>query len=104
MSPIEVNSSGRASRTSTPPSNLSGGSDIPLALAAGPAMSSLPAKMKAVIGPAREEFPQPGEDGMAQDGMVAQVPATEVPAAAFLLDVRDDDEWDARHAPAALHL
>ena len=41
---------------------------------------------------------------MAQGGMVAQVPATEVPADAFLLDVREDDEWDAGHVPGAVHI
>jgi rhodanese-related sulfurtransferase len=37
-------------------------------------------------------------------GMVTQVPAAEVPAGAFLLDVREDDEWDAGHVPGALHI
>ena len=41
---------------------------------------------------------------MAQGGMVAQVPAAEVPADAFLLDVREDDEWDAGHVPGAVHI
>lgn len=37
----------------------------------------------------------------------AQIPTAtvaEVPADAFLLDVREDDEWAAGHAPAAVHL
>jgi rhodanese-related sulfurtransferase len=41
---------------------------------------------------------------MTEGGMVAQVPAAEVPADAFLLDVREDDEWDAGHVPGALHI
>lgn len=28
----------------------------------------------------------------------------DVPASAFLLDVREDDEWQAGHAPGAVHL
>lgn len=32
------------------------------------------------------------------------VPAAEVPAAAYLLDVREDDEWEAGHAPGAQHI
>ncbi|GAA2350888.1 sulfurtransferase [Catellatospora methionotrophica] len=37
----------------------------------------------------------------------AQIPTAtvaEVPADAFLLDVREDDEWAAGHAPDAVHL
>ena len=41
---------------------------------------------------------------MTGGGMVAHVPATEVPAGAYLLDVREDDEWDAGHVPGALHI
>jgi rhodanese-related sulfurtransferase len=37
-------------------------------------------------------------------GIVTQVPAAEVPAGAFLLDVREDDEWDAGHVAGALHI
>ena len=33
-----------------------------------------------------------------------QVTAAEVPDDAFLLDVRDDDEWTAGHPPGARHL
>jgi rhodanese-related sulfurtransferase len=44
------------------------------------------------------------EDGMVQGGMVAQVPAAEVPAGALLLDVREHDEWDAGHVPGAVHI
>jgi rhodanese-related sulfurtransferase len=41
---------------------------------------------------------------MSQGDGVPQVPAAEVPADAFLLDVREDDEWVAGHAPGALHI
>jgi rhodanese-related sulfurtransferase len=41
---------------------------------------------------------------MSQGGVVSQVPAAEVPADAFLLDVREDDEWAAGHVPGALHI
>lgn len=41
---------------------------------------------------------------MSQDGPVPQVPASEVPADAMLLDVREHDEWDAGHVPGALHI
>lgn len=36
--------------------------------------------------------------------VVPQVPATKVPAGAYLLDVREDEEWDAGHAPEAVHI
>ena len=32
------------------------------------------------------------------------VPAAEVPGGAWLLDVREDDEWAAGHAPDAVHI
>lgn len=35
---------------------------------------------------------------------VPQVPAAEVPDDVVLLDVREDDEWDAGHAPVAVHV
>ena len=41
---------------------------------------------------------------MSEGGAVSQVPAAEVPADAFLLDVREADEWAAGHAPGALHI
>ncbi len=41
---------------------------------------------------------------MTEGGTVPQVPAAEVPAGAFLLDVREDEEWDAGHAPGAVHI
>jgi rhodanese-related sulfurtransferase len=33
-----------------------------------------------------------------------QVTVTDLPADAVLLDVREDDEWDAGHAPDATHV
>jgi len=33
-----------------------------------------------------------------------EVPAASVPAEAWLLDVREDDEWAAGHAPDATHI
>lgn len=35
---------------------------------------------------------------------IAEVPAAQVPAGAYLLDVREDDEWNAGHAPDAVHI
>jgi rhodanese-related sulfurtransferase len=35
---------------------------------------------------------------------VPEVGATEVPADAYLLDVRESEEWAAGHAPDAVHL
>jgi rhodanese-related sulfurtransferase len=35
---------------------------------------------------------------------VPSVSVADVPADAFLLDVREDDEWVAGHAPGALHV
>jgi rhodanese-related sulfurtransferase len=37
-------------------------------------------------------------------GELPAVPATDVPAQAYLLDVREDDEWAAGHAPDAQHI
>jgi len=34
----------------------------------------------------------------------AEVPAASVPDGAWLLDVREDDEWTAGHAPGATHI
>jgi rhodanese-related sulfurtransferase len=44
------------------------------------------------------------EVGMNQAEAVPQVPAAEVPGDAFLLDVREYDEWEAGHAPGAVHI
>ncbi|WP_285734592.1 rhodanese-like domain-containing protein [Nocardiopsis sp. ATB16-24] len=35
---------------------------------------------------------------------VPEVGVTEVPEGAYLLDVREDDEWNAGHAPDATHI
>jgi rhodanese-related sulfurtransferase len=35
---------------------------------------------------------------------VPSVPAAELPDGALLLDVREDDEWAAGHAPRAVHI
>jgi rhodanese-related sulfurtransferase len=35
---------------------------------------------------------------------LAETPAASVPADAWLLDVREDDEWAAGHAPGARHI
>ncbi|HEU5420955.1 MAG TPA: rhodanese-like domain-containing protein [Streptosporangiaceae bacterium] len=34
----------------------------------------------------------------------AEIPAASVPDGAWLLDVREDDEWVAGHAPGATHI
>ena len=36
--------------------------------------------------------------------VLSQVPAAQVPDGAFLLDVRERDEWVAGHVPGALHI
>ena len=41
---------------------------------------------------------------MTDGGTVPQVPAAEVPPGAFLLDVREYEEWDAGHVPGAVHI
>ena len=33
---------------------------------------------------------------------IPEVPASEVPENAYLLDVRENDEWEAGHAPPSL--
>ncbi|MBO0776657.1 MAG: rhodanese-like domain-containing protein [Actinobacteria bacterium] len=38
------------------------------------------------------------------EGMASQVPAAQVPDGAYVLDVREDDEWQAGHIPGALHI
>jgi rhodanese-related sulfurtransferase len=41
---------------------------------------------------------------MSMLGAVPGVPAAGVPDGAFLLDVREPDEWDAGHVPGAQHI
>ena len=41
---------------------------------------------------------------MNQPVTVPEVLSTDLPAGAFLLDVREDDEWAAGHAPDAVHI
>jgi rhodanese-related sulfurtransferase len=41
---------------------------------------------------------------MSNGQAVPQVPAADVPAGALVLDVREADEWEAGHAPGALHV
>jgi rhodanese-related sulfurtransferase len=44
------------------------------------------------------------ETEMNQPQAVPEVLSTDLPAGAFLLDVREDDEWAAGHAPDAVHV
>jgi rhodanese-related sulfurtransferase len=41
---------------------------------------------------------------MNQPDAVPEVMSAQLPAGAFLLDVREDDEWVAGHAPDAVHI
>jgi rhodanese-related sulfurtransferase len=41
---------------------------------------------------------------MTNAGQVPQILAVHVPAGAYLLDVREDDEWDAGHVSGAVHI
>jgi len=41
---------------------------------------------------------------MSQPLAVPEVLSTDLPAEAYLLDVREDDEWTAGHAPDAVHI
>ena len=41
---------------------------------------------------------------MNQPVVVPEVMSADLPAGAFLLDVREDDEWTAGHAPEAVHV
>jgi len=36
--------------------------------------------------------------------LLPDVPAADVPDEAWVLDVREDDEWEAGHAPHAVHI
>jgi rhodanese-related sulfurtransferase len=42
--------------------------------------------------------------GMTDNARPGQVPAADVPADVFLVDVREPDEWTAGHAPGAMHI
>lgn len=44
------------------------------------------------------------ERAMDRGSDLRAVPAAEVPEQAYLLDVREDDEWVAGHAPGAEHI
>jgi rhodanese-related sulfurtransferase len=44
------------------------------------------------------------EAEMNQPVAVPEVMSADLPAGAFLLDVREDDEWTAGHAPDAVHV
>jgi rhodanese-related sulfurtransferase len=41
---------------------------------------------------------------MDHPGALPEVTSADLPAGAFLLDVREDDEWAAGHAPGAVHV
>ena len=41
---------------------------------------------------------------MNQPVAVPEVLSADLPAGVFLLDVREDDEWTAGHAPGAMHI
>jgi rhodanese-related sulfurtransferase len=44
------------------------------------------------------------ETDMNQPDTVPEVLSADLPAGVFLLDVREDDEWTAGHAPEAVHV
>ncbi len=44
------------------------------------------------------------ENDVNQPGTVPEVLSADLPAGVFLLDVREDDEWTAGHAPDAVHV
>src|SRR5579864_8242031 len=46
----------------------------------------------------------PEERSMNQPVAVPEVLSSDLPAGAYLLDVREDDEWAAGHAPDAVHV
>jgi rhodanese-related sulfurtransferase len=46
----------------------------------------------------------PEETDMNQPVAVPEVLSADLPAGVFLLDVREDDEWTAGHAPEAVHV
>jgi rhodanese-related sulfurtransferase len=41
---------------------------------------------------------------MSQPEAIPEVLSTDIPDGVFLLDVREDDEWAAGHAPEAMHV
>jgi len=41
---------------------------------------------------------------MTREAGPGQMPAADVPVDAFLVDVREPDEWTAGHAPGAMHI
>lgn len=41
---------------------------------------------------------------MTEENAVPEIPAATLPDGAFLLDVREDEEWTAGHAPDAVHI
>jgi rhodanese-related sulfurtransferase len=44
------------------------------------------------------------ETDVNQPGAVPEVLSADLPAGVYLLDVREDDEWKAGHAPDAVHV
>jgi rhodanese-related sulfurtransferase len=46
----------------------------------------------------------PEEIDMNQPDAAPEVMSADLPAGAYLLDVREDDEWAAGHAPGAVHV
>jgi 3-mercaptopyruvate sulfurtransferase SseA len=47
---------------------------------------------------------QPEETDVNPPEALQEVMSADLPAGAFLLDVREDDEWAAGHAPGAVHV
>src|SRR6202042_671193 len=48
--------------------------------------------------------PDERKASMTTEAGPGQMPAAQVPADAFLVDVREPDEWTAGHAPGAMHI
>src|SRR5512132_2718897 len=94
---MSASSSGRASRTITPG---------PTRRAARAFLITLTAWVPwpAMAGRSSREWQPKRRNAMSEGGVVPQVPAAEVPADAYLLDVREPDEWAAGHVPGALHI
>ncbi len=71
-------------------------------LPAGSADASF-ARNEGLVMPARR--PRPGYPGRVNEpSAVPEVLSADLPPGAFLLDVREDDEWTAGHAPDAVHV